>query len=630
MKKQLLTAAILCCLVIAGSTAAPKSAKKKPKIPVSRVQTHMDGYLGDRIDACIRVRVCSEDPDLLVAPMRRQTETSLWQSEFWGKWTLGAIASYRYNKDPELLRKIEGGVESLLAAQQPDGYIGNYAPEAQLTNWDVWGRKYTMLGLLAYYDLTGDKKALDGTVRLADHLLTQIPAVRQIERTGIYRGMSSCSILEPIMLLYNRTLDEKYLDFARYIVDRMESADGPQLIAKALDGVPVSERFPLDDPSRGWFVWENGQKAYEMMSCYDGLLELYKVTNDPRYLKAVEATVTSIIADEINIAGSGSSFECFYKGKALQTEPAYHTMETCVTMTWMKLCYDLLRLTRNPLYADQIERSAYNALAASMKEDASQIAKYSPLEGARSAGEEQCGMHVNCCNMNGPRAFALLPEAAVTDYGDELFVNLYGPMSSTVRLDGGEVLLEQATSYPEQGDIEIMIDPRKSFEFTVSLRIPAWSAVSMVTVNGQSVEGATPGEYLRLKRRWEAGDRIGVKLDMRGRLIRQGGFQAIERGPVVLARDTRFGDGFVDETVVVQTTDGFVTLLPAEEKPEKMWMAFTAPMILGTDLEGELAEPRQIMLCDFASAGNTWNRNIRYRVWLRRTLNLMKPDGNER
>ena len=150
MKKQLLTAAILCCLVIAGSTAAPKSAKKKPKIPVSRVQTHMDGYLGDRIDACIRVRVCSEDPDLLVAPMRRQTETSLWQSEFWGKWTLGAIASYRYNKDPELLRKIEGGVESLLAAQQPDGYIGNYAPEAQLTNWDVWGRKYTMLGLLAY------------------------------------------------------------------------------------------------------------------------------------------------------------------------------------------------------------------------------------------------------------------------------------------------------------------------------------------------------------------------------------------------------------------------------------------------------------------------------------------------
>ncbi|MFR3487908.1 MAG: hypothetical protein ACLTTP_00425 [Alistipes ihumii] len=51
----------------------------------------------------------------------------------------------------------------------------------------------------------------------------------------------------------------------------------------------------------------------------------------------------------------------------------------------------------------------------------------------------------------------------------------------------------------------------------------------MVTVNGRSVEGATPGEYLRLKRRWEAGDRIGVKLDMRGRLIRQEDFRRSTR-----------------------------------------------------------------------------------------------------
>ena len=62
----------------------------------------------------------------------------------------------------------------------------------------------------------------------------------------------------------------------------MESADGPQLIAKALDGVPVSERFPLDDPSRGWFVWENGQKAYEMMSCNDEQHKQKKDTNDHR------------------------------------------------------------------------------------------------------------------------------------------------------------------------------------------------------------------------------------------------------------------------------------------------------------------------------------------------------------
>jgi len=65
--------------------------------------------------------------------------------------------------------------------------------------------------------------------------------------------------------------------------------------------------------------------------------------------------VKNIIESEINIAGSGTAFECFYNGAKYQAEPTYHTMETCVTMTWMKLCFNLLRLTENSLYADQIE-----------------------------------------------------------------------------------------------------------------------------------------------------------------------------------------------------------------------------------------------------------------------------------
>ena len=65
------------------------------------------------------------------------------------------------------------------------------------------------------------------------------------------------------------------------------------------------------------------------MSCYEGLLELYKVTKNPLYLSVVEKTMNHIINEEINVAGSGSAFECWYGGKALQTYPTYHTMETC-------------------------------------------------------------------------------------------------------------------------------------------------------------------------------------------------------------------------------------------------------------------------------------------------------------
>ncbi len=168
-----------------------------------------------------------------------------------------------------------------------------------------------LLGLLAYYDLTGDKATLASAKKVADHLLTQVgPGKADIVKTGNYRGMPSSSILEPMVYLYVRTGDGRYLDFAKYIVAQWETPDGPKLISAALAGIPVSERFP--HPST-WWSYENGQKAYEMMSCYDGLLELYRITGERNYLKAVEKSVKDIIDNEINIAGSGSAFECWYQ-----------------------------------------------------------------------------------------------------------------------------------------------------------------------------------------------------------------------------------------------------------------------------------------------------------------------------
>ena len=106
-------------------------------------QVKISGYVGTRIDDCIAHRVKTQDVDHLVEPFRHQDEKSRWQSEFWGKWIQGAIASYRYNQDPELYQIIKNAAESLMETQLPNGYIGNYAPEYQLQQWDVWGRKYT-------------------------------------------------------------------------------------------------------------------------------------------------------------------------------------------------------------------------------------------------------------------------------------------------------------------------------------------------------------------------------------------------------------------------------------------------------------------------------------------------------
>lgn len=578
------------------------------------------GHVGTRMDACIEHRVKAQDVDHLIEPFRHKTEDRRWQSEFWGKWVQGAIASYQYNQDPQLYAIIKKSVDELISTQLPNGYIGNYAPESQLQQWDVWGRKYSSLGLIAWYRISGEKPALEAACRIIDHLMTQVgPGLTSIVATGNYVGMPSSSVLEPVMYLYNLTRESRYLEFAKYIVAQWETPEGPQLISKALADVPVAGRFPHPET---WFSRENGQKAYEMMSCYEGLLELYKVTHNPVYLSVVEKTVAHIINEEINVAGSGSAFECWYGGKARQHIPCYHMMETCVTFTWMQLCNRLLEMTGNPLYADQIESSIYNALLASLKADASQIAKYSPLEGFRHEGEEQCGMHINCCNANGPRAFALIPQFAVQTVSDEVRVNYYGPTEAVVQLPRKNLLtLHQKTDYPVSDIIELTVRVKKSAQFPLSLRIPVWSKENSLTVNGEPQPSILAGSYITLDRLWNDGDKVILTLDLRGRLVEQNGAQAILRGPVVLARDSRFQDGFVDATSVIQNKDGHVTLTPASS-PSFAWMSFTAPLVIGTDLEGN-SKPQSIHFCDFASAGNTWDKNERYRVWLPKTLNVI-------
>ncbi|MCK4966708.1 glycoside hydrolase family 127 protein, partial [bacterium] len=432
------------------------------------------------------------------------------------------------------------------------------------------------------------------------------------------------SVLEPIVLLYNLTKEERYLEFAEYIVGQWEGPEGTMLISKALDDVPVAGRFPHP---KNWWSWENGQKAYEMMSCYEGLLELYRATGEETYLEAVKAAVQNIADTEINITGSGSSFECWSGGADRQTEQLAHPMETCVTTTWMKICENLFRLTGDPKYADLIEQSGYNALISAMKPDGSTFAKYTALTGTRKTGGNQCGMNINCCVANGPRGMMILPRIAVMTSSDGPVINLYCEGTAVVPLsEGHKVKIVQKTGYPVSDAAEIKIYPEKKTEFTLFLRIPQWSERSSVRINGKDSGTVIPGTYVKISRNWKAGDTVTIKFDLRGRVVRSPGdkhiHNAIVRGPIVLARDSRLGEIDTDEVLMPLSKDGFIKLEEvAGNKPENILMVYKAPFSVGFELRGDYKKPVELLLCDFSSAGNTWDRKSRYRVWLPQHLN---------
>ena len=97
-------------------------------------------------------------------------------------------------------------------------------------------------------------------------------------------------------------------------------------------------------------------------------------------------------------------------------------------------------------------------------------------------------------------------------------------------------------------------------------------------------------------------------LILRDKITTLNTFQAITSCLLILTRDNRFSDGFVDETAVIQNENGIVNLIPDTKKPKYIWLAFTASLVLGTDIEGEFRVPKQTGFCDFASAGNNWEQ----------------------
>ena len=100
-------------------------------------------------------------------------------------------------------------------------------------------------------------------------------------------------------------------------------------------------------------------------------------------------------------------------------------------------------------------------------------------------GSEQ----LNCCSVNAARGFGMLSEWALMRGKDGLVLNWYGPGAMAARVAGVNVRLEQETDYPRGGEVKLKVFPARPVEFTLSVRVPHWSANTRVTLNGEQLNG---------------------------------------------------------------------------------------------------------------------------------------------
>lgn len=588
-----------------------------------------------------------------------------WRGEYWGKMMCGACFVYGYSQNPELYQVLTDTVKDMLTAQDEYGRISSYGMDHEFDAWDLWSRKYVLLGMQYYLEICKDEelsaRIVDSMCRQVDYIMTKIGNPEEGKKlitkaTRHWRGLNSSSILEPIVRLYNLTKEQKYLNFATYIVN-CGGTDVVNIFELAFEDKFYPYQYPVT-------------KAYEMTSCFEGLLEYYYVIGEEKYKTSIINFANRILESDFTIIGCcGCTHELFDHSTVRQANTNHddaRMQETCVTVTLMKFFYRLSLLTEDSRYVDAFETSMYNAYLGSINTEKVieptileehpdwcieplPFDSYSPLTaGTRGVGIGGLKLmsdnhYYGCCACIGAAGLGLIPQMALVNTNKDITLNLFidGCMQ-TLTPYGNKLILRTETTYPVSGSVKVMLDLEQPEQFEIRIRIPAWSKKTSLTVNGEWVEVSSG--YVCMDRIWTSGDIIDLALDMRTEYIKpiSYGHQilmnhvvwganyviptydeedpiaknhcALRRGPIVLAQENRLGYSVDEPMDILVGEDGYVDVAFPEKKiaPYEHMLELCVPLVSGEKMH----------VTDYASAGKLWTEESKMAAWM-----LIKKNG---
>ena len=574
---------------------------------------------------------------------RQDSGNNGWRGEYWGKMMRGACLTYSLTRDPALYRTLRESVFKMLSLPDPDGRISSYRRGAEFRGWDMWCRKYVLLGLEYFLDICGEEDLRDRIIAASCRHLRCI--MREVggeegkkditQTSNFWGGVNSCSILEPVIRLYELTGESDFLEFAEYIIST-GGCDKGNLLELAEKGEIPPYRYPV-------------VKAYEIMSFFEGIIEYYRLTGEERYLRAALNFTDAVLETDYTVIGCcGCTHELFdNSSSAVQTEARIEIMqETCVSVTFSKLLSQALLLTGDPKYAEAMEKTYYNSILGSvnfgrnrelkLSEDLTgndyslsagfvrQIGgftfdSYAPLyknrRNRKTGGYQDIngGRAYGCCACIGSAGTALLPLTAILTRGsDGLVINQYTDGLFRAEMpDGKKAVLRMRTDYPYDGKITVTFEGGE-LPGELLLRIPSYGKTEIrylpVRAGNDGGAGETRGKvsapagsYFGIPRGvLERCGGIELNVDVSPRVILLGGRAAVVKGCVVLAADCRNADIDTKVTPVISSC------VPGGRD---------FPCRLSCDVT--FAGGEKLRMTDYASAGADWERPDRFiTAWL--------------
>lgn len=513
------------------------------------------------------------------------------QGEFYGmvfqdsdvaKWLEGVAYSLAISPDPTLEKRADAIIDTIAAAQRPDGYLDTYfilkEPEKKFRNLqechELYCAGHMMEAAAAYYEATGKDTLLKVMEKEIDCIDRNIGP-----EEGKIHGIPGHEEVEiGLLRMYRITGRQKELDLAAYFINQ-RGAD-PSWFAKETE-------------KRGWIQWENSPHDTEYnqsyapvreqkqarghsvraMYLYTAMADYAKLSGDLSLADACETLWNNVTEKQMYLTGGigqAARWEGFTRDYDLPNDTAY--AETCASIGLMMFAHQMLKLKKSGKYADVMERALYNGVLPGMQLDGKRFFYVNPLEVIPGISEKMPGYeHVlpnrpewfpcACCPPNVVRLITSLGKYVFEETDHVIYQHLF--VGGEAAFTDTKISVE--SQWPWMGRIRYRFSECSGREFTLAIHIPSYIKEGKLLLNGKTVseeEKKMEDGYLYLKRVWREKDCLELEMELPVRrtycnpLVRANeNCVALQKGPLVYCFEEKDNGAEIQELRIPKQTE---------------------------------------------------------------------------
>jgi len=500
----------------------------------TQMQKDVDGYLGnldmlvpdlinDPIYGSGRLHKNSQVKDLgnlKAGDAEGSEQYKWWNSETQSNWWDAYIRNVFLVDDKAGIEKVNQYVKRILATQDNDGYLGIYDAALRYNfnseNGELWSKATLYRGLLAYYEVTQDKKVWQALLKAVDNVIVNYPINNSSPFSsgekfngGVSHGLTFTDVLDK---MYQLTGDKKYTEYALFLY---------QDFSKTYQSECDVQLSNILNPN--YKLKSHGVHTYEH------LRPLIVAAYQNKDLQKALTIYLERIKNSTTPTGGPIGDEWIAERTADATHTGY---EYCSIHELLASYTVLLQKTGNTSIGDDIETIFYNAAQGARNPNYSCIAYLKTDNSYEMLGTKNGEIEPDrkqtrykyspahqdvavCCNPNAGRISPYFIQSSwMKENENTMVATLLMPNVLETEIKGSKIRIENKTNYPNENAFHFQIQLDKLTTFTLKIRKPSWTT-SIVTNEKYQVED----DYIIMERTFNTNDNIKLEFKTEVKVI---------------------------------------------------------------------------------------------------------------